>query len=203
MAGEDIDSFFRTSWSDKGGRDGVIDRRGGGVEFVGFSFGFRSDGSRFGDDFRGFEKDFFSAGALIEFNPVLTEPKADFFVTVLFFGRHLEEENFGFFAVVEVINDDISDFGDGTGANIAFDAVFIFIHDKEDVGAVKVLIIGSINIGDFGSMFGVEGNSGGEIEHFVTLTFEETVPIADAILEFGAAGNDKFFHITFCPQVLA
>ncbi len=163
-------------------------RKSGSCFFGDFEFG--------GDDFGGFEG-LFAGRALVETDPTLTKPETNFFVAILFAGGHLEEINLGFLAVVEVVDDDISEFGDGAGADIAADIVFVFIHEKENVGAVEILVKRSINIGDFGGVIVVEGDWGGVVDDFVALAFEIAVPIVNAVLKLGTACNDEFFHELF------
>lgn len=71
---------------------------------------------------------------------VLVEPEFDFFVATEFFGGELEEVDFDFATAVKIIHDGVGDFGESIGADVAFNPVFIFVHDEEDVGLVKVLV---------------------------------------------------------------
>lgn len=78
--------------------------------------------------------------AVIDFQPILIKPELNFVVTVLRFGGEFQDVDFGFLAAVEIAGDNISEFGDSAGADVAFGAVFILVHKEEGVGLVEVFI---------------------------------------------------------------
>ncbi len=162
---------------------------GAGKEFVEE----REVGSRFGDGFgkRGWSGANGRQRRFVEkFDFTALEPEFNFVVAILGLGGHLEEENFDFLATIEIVNDGVSELGKRTGADVAFDAVFILVHDEMNVGFVEVSVKTLMGGGEIvGSGFG-----GGPIENLVAGASEVTAPVGDRFAEFGATGNDDCFH---------
>lgn len=147
----------------------------------------------------------FAGGAVVDLDPVLVEPEFDFFVAVLVFGRHLEDVDLDFAAAIEVVNDGVGDLGDHAAADVAFDAVLIFIHEEESVGLVEVLIEALVDLGEalavivvargeptsegeawgglgFVDGLGLGGNRARPVDDFVAAAFEVATPVEGAFV---------------------
>lgn len=118
---------------------------------------FRFGGFKFWFVVRDGDGGFAAGGAVVNLEPILVKPKLNFVVAVLGFRGEFQDIDFGFFAAVEIANDDVGKFGDGAGADVALDAVFIFVHEEESVGLVEVFIEAFVEISE---AFGVVGISG-------------------------------------------
>lgn len=121
--------------------DGFFARAGEKAGFGRLSrFGGLNLGDRLGRDFCfGWVADGWGGlGRAIDFNKILFKPKTDFLKTALGFIGHLEKINFGLVVMIEIVGNDMLEFGIGAGADIAGDIVAIFIHDKENVGTVEI-----------------------------------------------------------------
>lgn len=129
----------------------------------------------------------------------MVEPEFDFLVTSLLFGRHLEDVDFDFFAVIEIFDDGIGEFRESARANVTTDVFIIFVHKEKDISAFKILEKRDI---DVGKVFGIVtfGRYGARIiNNFITATFEITSPVSGTFLEFGTSCDDKFFHDLVYP----
>lgn len=82
----------------------------------------------------------------------MLEPEFNFGLVALFVGRFLEDKNFDVFVVVEIVHDDIGEFRHGAGADIASDALLVFVHKEEGIGVVEVAIETTIDFGHFDSI---------------------------------------------------
>jgi len=160
-------------------------------------------------------------GGTIDFDEVLLEPKVDFFKTTLGFVRHLEKINLGLVVMVEVVSDDMLELGIGASTDVAGNIMTVFIHNEEDVGAVKVLpeaLVGAketfsvsavirsewlarIKARDWtilGGVFVGVGiilkNWGRPVDDLVATTFKITSPVDGTFVKFGATANNEFFH---------
>lgn len=158
---------------------------------------------------------------MIDLDKILCEPKIDFLKTTLRFVGHLEEIDFGLVMVIEIISDDMLEFGIGTSADVTSNAVVVFIHDEEDIGAVEVFPeafisaeeafgVGAVAFGE--RLAGVEArnravfdgivngvriilkNGSRPINDRITATFEIAPPVDGTFVEFGATTNNEFFH---------
>lgn len=120
---------------------------------------------------------FLASGAVVDFDPILVEPEFNFVVAVLGFGGEFQNVDFDFFATVQIASDDVGEFGDGAGANVAFDAIFVFVHEEEGVGLVEVFIEAFVDFGHASDIIRIirrkpatEGKSGfglGLVESFL------------------------------------
>lgn len=182
VAGEDVDSVF-------GFVEGLEGRGGGGKDGRGAGFRGQRSGSRSGG--RG-ERRLRHRRATDEMNPALVQPELDFFVTALVGGGLLEDDDVNAAVVVEVGDDGVGEFGDGAGADVAFDAVFVLVHKEESVGSVKVAIETFVGFGEGGGLVGRQGI--GIVKDLVAATFKVTAPIGDGFGEFAGTGNDNCFH---------
>lgn len=234
FAGENVDGFvgvakeagaFEARLGGYNGRCGY----GAGRKGVGFGGG----RSFFGDGFVGFGGSFvgnrdgglFAGGATVDFNPILVEPEFDLVVARLFLGWHLENLDVDFATTVKVTNNGVSELGDGAGADVAFDTVFVFVHEEEGVGLVEVLIELLV---EFGHALGIgcvalanqaaEGKTGsgrglgervfvlkdgaGPVDDFVAATFEIASPIKRTFIKFRTARNDQLSHSFFSELVV-
>lgn len=149
----------------------------GDFDFFGLFFGGRLGGS-FGDR----NGSFFAGWAVIDMNPTLVKPEADFFVTSLFDGRGLEEIDFDLFPAIEIRDERITQLGESTRANIATDVVVVFVHEEKDIGTIDVLIKRSINIGEILGTFGC--SDARVINDLVTTTLKITSPVSGTFLKF-------------------
>ncbi len=136
----------------RGGRGsgGLVCEFGGDIIFVGFHFDGKLEvsfifGGRFGD-IRDREGSLFPSWAIVDFHPALLEPKTDFVRTGLFGGRLLEKVDFDLFPAVQVCDDSITEVGEGAGTNITADAIVVFVHKKEDIGTINVLVEGTVDV---------------------------------------------------------
>lgn len=98
-----------------------------------------------------------AGGTVVNFEPILVKPKLNFVIAVLGFRWEFQDIDFGFFAAIEIANDDVSKLGDGTGADVALDAVFIFVHEEEGIGLVEVFIEAFVEIGEALGVVGISG----------------------------------------------
>ena len=123
--------------------------------------------------------------------------------------------------MIEIIGDDVLEFGIGAGANIAGDIMTVFVHDKENVGAVEIspeAFVGTketfgisavirsewlarIETRDwavFSDIFVGVGvvfeNWSGPVDDFVTAAFEIPSPVDGTFIKFGATADNEFFH---------
>ncbi len=87
--------------------------------------------------------------------PSLVKPEFNFVVAVLGPRGELVDVDFSFAATIKITGDNISELGNGAGANIAFDTVFILVHKKEDISLVEVFIEALINFCEAGSVVGI------------------------------------------------
>ena len=144
VAGEDVDGVF-------GFVEGLEGRGGGGKD--GGGAGFRGQRSGSGSGWWG-KRRLRHRRAADEMNPALVQPELDFFVTALVGGRFLENDDVNAAVVVEVGDDGVGEFGDGAGADVAFDAVFVLVHKEESVGSVKMAIETFVGFGEGGGLVG-------------------------------------------------
>lgn len=210
FAGGEIDRFFA--------RVGEETRLGGCSSSGGLGFGGRNRcyflNNWVTDGWRGL-------GGAIDFDETLIEPKADFFKTTLGFVGHLKKINFGLVMMVEIISNDVLEFGIGASTDIAGDIVAVFIHDKEDIGTVKIFpeafvgakeTLGISTVARSERLARVEArnwavldgvfidvgiileNWSGPINDFVTATLEITSPVDGTFVKFGATADNEFFH---------
>lgn len=70
-------------------------------------------------------------------------------------GGKFEDINFDFASAIEVANDDISKFGNGAGADIAFDTIFVFVHKEESISLIEVLVETLVNVGEVLCVVGI------------------------------------------------
>ncbi len=170
--------------------------------------------NRIADSWSGF-------GWAVNFDEALIEPKADFFETTLGFVGHLKEINLGLMVMVEVISNDVLEFGIGASTDIAGDIVAVFVHDEDNIGAVKILpkaFVGAKETLGISTVARSEGlarvearnwaildgvfigvgiileNWGWPINNFVTATLEITSPVDGTFVKFGATADNEFFH---------
>lgn len=210
FAGGEIDRFFA--------RVGEEARLGGcsGLGWLGLGDGGRCHflNNRIADSWSGF-------GWAVNLDETLIEPKADFFKTTLGFVGHLKKINFGLVMMVEIISNDVLEFGIGASTDIAGDIVAVFIHDKEDIGTVKIFpeafvgakeTLGISTVARSERLARVEArnwavldgvfidvgiileNWSGPINDFVTATLEITSPVDGTFVKFGATADNEFFH---------
>lgn len=200
MASARVDAFFGTAFSavEEFRRMDGSARYGGSRSFWDYGFEFALGGF-FDNGFvlksvRDGNDGLFASGAVVDIDPFLIEPEFDFFVTSLLFGRHLEKVDFNFFAVIEIFDDGVSEFGESARADVAANIFVIFIHQEEDVGAFKILEEGNVDVGEIFGVVAFGGNGTGVIDDFVAATFKITSPVGGAFLELGTSCNDEFFH---------
>lgn len=170
--------------------------------------------NRIADSWSGF-------GWSVNLDETLIEPKADFFKTTLGFVGHLKEINLGLMVMVEVISNDVLEFGIGASTDIAGDIVAVFVHDEENIGAVKILpkaFVGAKETLGISTVARSEGlarvearnwsvldgvfigvgiileNWSWPINDFVTATLEITSPVDGTFVKFGATADNEFFH---------
>ncbi len=160
---------------------------------------------------------FLAGRALVDLDPVLVEPEFDFFVAILIFGRHLEDVDVDLAAAIEVADDGVGDLGDHAAADVAFDAVFVFVHEEKGVGLVEILVEALVDFGlalgvivvargeptaereargglGFVGSFGFGRDRAGPVDDFVAAAFEVTTPVEGTLVELRAAGDNEFFH---------
>lgn len=131
----------------------------------------------------------------------MVEPEFNLFIASLLFGWHLEKVDFDFFAMVEVFNNGVSEFGEGAWANVAADVFVVFIHEKENVGAFEILEEGNVNVSEIFGVVTFGRNDAWIINDFVATTFKIASPVGGAFLEFRTSCDDEFLHIAFIlPQ---
>ena len=182
VAGEDVDGVF-------GFVEGLEGRGGSGKD--GRGAGFRGQRSGSGSGWRG-KRRLRHGRATDEMNPALVQPELDFFVAALVGGRFLEDDDVNVAVVVEVGDDGVGELGDGAGADVAFDAVFILVHKEESVGSIKVAIETFVGFGEGGGLVGRQGI--GIVKDLVAATFKVTAPVGDGFGEFAGTGDDNCFH---------
>ena len=182
VAGENIDSILRLVESLEGAGSGG--EYGGGSGFWWSRRLVRGDwGSEWGLG---------HGWAANKMNPALVKPKLDFFVTTLVGGRFLKNNNVDGTIMIEVGDNGISEFGDGAGADVAFNTIFVLVHKEEGVGGVKVVIKAFVG---FGKGVGLVGRQGVRIvKDLVATTFKVAAPVGDCFGEFAGTGNDNCFH---------
>lgn len=71
------------------------------------------------------------------------------------FGGKFENIDFDFASTIEIANDDISEFGNGAGADVAFDTIFIFVHKKKSISLIEVLVETLVNVGEVLCVVGI------------------------------------------------
>ena len=125
-------------------------------------------------------------------NPALVEPKLDFFITTLVRRRFLEDDDIDVAVVIEVGDDSVGEFGNGAGADVALNAVFVFVHEEEGIGGIKMAVEVLVGFGEGGGLIG--GYEIGVVEDLVAATFKVTAPVGDSFGEFAGAGDDNCFH---------
>ena len=125
-------------------------------------------------------------------NPALVEPKLDFFITTLVRRRFLEDDDIDVAVVIEVGDDSVGEFGNGAGADVALNAVFVFVHEEEGIGGIKMAVEVLVGFGEGGGLIG--GYEIGVVEDLVAATFKVTAPIGDGFGESAGTGNDNCFH---------
>ncbi len=96
---------------------------------------------------------------MIKADNFLINPEFDFFVTRLFFCGHFENVNVDFATAIKVVNDCVHELGKRASANVAFDILLIFVHEKEGVGLIDVFVKTLVDISE---TFGVVGIAGVE-----------------------------------------
>lgn len=196
---------------------------GNGSGWLGLGLGFSLDGSRGFFGGRLFADGRGGLGRAINLNQALREPEADFLVATLGLIGHLEEVDFGLVMVVEIISNDVLEFGVSTDTNVAVDIMMVFVHDEEDIGAVEILpeaLVGAEEAFGIGAVARLQRSAGIEtgdgavgdkivinsfgvvikngrwpVNDFVATSFKVASPIDGAFVKFGASANDEFFHI--------
>lgn len=166
---------------------------------------FRFGGFKFWFVVRDGDGGFAAGGTVVNFEPILVKPKLNFVVAVLGFRGEFQNIDFGFFAAIEITNDDVSEFGDGAGADVPLDAVFVFVHEEEGIGLVEVFIEAFIEISEALGVVGVSGfepaakretgsglgfvkgfffkrDGGGPVNDVVTTAFKVASPIERALV---------------------
>lgn len=121
------------------------------------------------------------------------------------FGGEFQDVDFGVASAVQIANDDVSELSDSTGANVAFDAVSVFVHKEVDVGAVEVFVVAFVEIGKMSGVIVVvrhepaakrkarlglkfaeglvfSGNWSWPVDDVVTTTFKVTSPVERALM---------------------
>ena len=107
---------------------------------------------------------------------------------------HLENIDFDFFTTVEIGDNSISELGEGAGANVTTDVVFVFVHEEENVGAINILVEGDVNVGEIGGIISFFGDRGRKINDFVTPALKVAAPVSGTFLKFGVTSDNEFFH---------
>lgn len=166
---------------------------------------FRFGGFKFWFVVRDGNGGFAAGGTVVNFEPILVKPKLNFVVAVLRLRGEFQDIDFGFFAAIEIANDDVGEFGDGAGADVALDAVFVLVHEEEGIGLVEVFIETFVEIGEALGVVGISGlepaaereagsglgfvkgffferDGGGPVDDVVTTTFEVASPIERALV---------------------
>lgn len=234
FAGGDVEGFDGTTAEESAFDDGSWFSDGGcwrwgdwGRGFDGGWFSSWCFNDRFGfwDIIGDWDGGFAAGGAVVNFEPILVEPKLNFVVAVLGFGGEFQDIDFGLFAAIEIANDDVGEFGDGAGTDVALNAVFVFVHEEESVGLVEVFIEAFVEISEALGVVGISGfepaakretgsglgfvkgfffkrDRGGPVDDVVATTFEVASPIERALVQFGTAGNNEFFHMMFSVTLL-
>lgn len=182
VAGEDVDGVF-------GFVEGLEGGSGGGKD--GGSAGFRGQRSGSGGGWWS-ERRLRHGRAADEMNPALIQPELDFFVAALVRGGLLEDDDVNAAVVVEVGDDGVGEFGDGAGADVTFDAVFVLVHKEEGVGGIKVAVETFVGFGEGGGLVGRQGI--GIVKDLVAATFKVAAPVGDGFGEFAGTGDDNCFH---------
>lgn len=193
----------------------------GGIGRVGSRGGAFVGGFGGGDDL-GLADGRFDFGWVIDLDKALFEPKTDFFETILGLIGHFEEVNFGLMVMIEIVRNDVLEFGISAGADVTDGVATIFVHDEEDVSAIEIFPeafvsadetfgVGAVVFGEKfcsvearnGAVFDlviIDGvgivfeNRGGPVNDFIATTFEIASPVDGAFVEFGATANNEFFH---------
>lgn len=178
-AGEEFHTRCRDG---RRGDDGLVLKFGGNIVLGDFDFFGLFFGGRLGGSFGDRNGSFFAGRAVIDMNPTLVKPEADFFVTGLFDGWGLEEIDFDLFPAIEIRDEGVTQLGEGTRANIATDVVVVFVHKEKDVGTIDVLVKRSINIGEILGTFGC--SNARVINDLVTTTLKITSPVSGTFLKF-------------------
>lgn len=196
-------------WLDGGKRR--CGSRGSGADFDG---GGEFDGGAF---VRNGDSSLLARRAAIDFEPILIKPEFDFVIAAEFFGRHLQEVNLDFAAAIEVADDSVGEFGESARADVARNAVFVFVHDKESIGLVEVFVELLIKLRHTFGVIGIAGadnlaegearsrRSFGEeilvlkkrarpVDYFIATTFEIASPVESTLVQFRTTRNNKFFH---------
>lgn len=211
FGGRVLDDFTFGDWLDwssfgiDGGAGGILAASEGGNGLLG------------GYGIRNWHSGFFAGRTMINFDPTLFEPEFDFFIATGFFGGHFEEIDFNFAATIKVADECVGEFRKSTGTDVAFNVIFVFVHDKKGVGLVEVFVELAIELGHAVGVSGVvgfkkatEGKTRGgwnfghrvfvfkkwtwPVDYFVTAPFKVATPVEGSFVKFCAARNNQLFH---------
>ncbi len=120
-------------------------------------------------------------------------------------------------AAIEIVDDAIGELGDGAGADVTFDAVFIFVHDEVKIGLIEMFVellielSHAIGVGGIarankatereawsGRLLGEEvfvfEERTGPVNDFIAAAFKIATPVECTFVKFATAGDNEFFH---------